>query len=448
MTRLAVLVSVADYKGINKLPACRNDGEAMAALVTGVGVYDDYLRLSEDCDGARVKEELASFVKKHRGSAVEELFFYFSGHGDYDQEDYYYLLRDYDGKRRAQTSLQNTELDGLVRTLSPALTVKCVDACYSGQRYIKDPTALGTYLEKSKGGLGSCYFLFSSHSDQESFQDDTMSLFTRSLITAVTEHAADRIRYKDLIDHISDDFGAGGVQRPYFITQAGFTEVFCEISAHLRSSLRQLLGKAESAHGQVSQGSSTASSQLVAAVAKDAERYVTLKEAEELLASLPTRIQLQLHGDAVLKELFDFATALDASPYDPRRESVAAWLLSEGSTYHVRAQKPPSAGMIRFVEGRAHADYISFEITAKPKFPNLEPLNMLVIPVISQVAMRLFYSVFASPLPRSAILDWSMIGSDLKPGSLVDRMLQDLVGVFERLVSEDVRARLGTDFQT
>jgi len=50
-------------------------------LLGEVGSYDEVLTLVDLESASAVKEALSVFVKKHQKSAVDEVFFYFSGHG-------------------------------------------------------------------------------------------------------------------------------------------------------------------------------------------------------------------------------------------------------------------------------------------------------------------------------------------------------------------------------
>src|SRR4051794_39289323 len=140
---LAILIGVASYKRpVSDLPACANDVKLMSQLIKYTNKFGPTLELAKDTSSAEVKTQLAQFINEHRGKAIEELLFYYSGHGDLFKDDFYFLFSDFDEHRRNQTSLTNDELDSMLRTLSPKLMVKVVDACHAGVAYVKEPDAL------------------------------------------------------------------------------------------------------------------------------------------------------------------------------------------------------------------------------------------------------------------------------------------------------------------
>ncbi len=207
MINLAIVIAVSEYIGKeNCLPGCVNDGEAIATIIRGDPRFNDLLYIHSNTTSAHVKASLIDFVSKYRGQDIGDLFFYFSGHGDFTESDFYYLLSDFASTRRKQTSLENSELDQLARALSPKLFVKVVDACHAGVAYIKAGESLKKYLDASAAEFKKLYFMFSSQMAQGSYQDTVLSYFTRRFIEAIALRAEAAIRYKDIIDYISDAF--------------------------------------------------------------------------------------------------------------------------------------------------------------------------------------------------------------------------------------------------
>src|SRR5437870_8676413 len=125
----------------------------------------------------------------------------------------------------------------MLRTLSPKLTIKVVDACHAGVSYVKEPDALTKQLKVSTGRFSNCYFMFSSQSSQTSLQDNKLSDFTREFVTACTTFRGKDIRYRDIVDHISDAFAGNSDQTPTFVIQAPCVEIFCTIDEPIRKLL-------------------------------------------------------------------------------------------------------------------------------------------------------------------------------------------------------------------
>jgi hypothetical protein len=244
------------------------------------------LELGDDTSSAHVKAQLAEFVTKHEGK-VDELFFYYSGHGDLYKDDFYFLFSDFSDKHRNQTSLNTEELDSMLRTLSPELTIKVVDACHAGVTYVKEPDALAKQLKISTGRFSNCYFMFSSQSSQASLQDNKLSDFTREFVQACTTFRGKDIRYKDIVDHISDAFATNSDQTPTFVIQAPCTEIFCGVDKSIRSLLNPYTKK----RGQTS-AVATPSDSTIGQVIKDrASEYCAKEQVYSFLEHLASGIK-------------------------------------------------------------------------------------------------------------------------------------------------------------
>lgn len=238
---IAIVLAVSEYKiPGNDLLASKKDGELINDILKATNKYDDILYLNANETSLEVKELISNFFVKHRDQKVNELFFYFSGHGEFSNDKFYYLLSDYEEKRKNQTTLQNEEIDNYIRNLSPQLVVKVVDACQSVARYIKDFDILPKYINNSKEGFRNCYFLYSSLSDQSSYQDENLSFFTKSFIESIKSYPLDEISYKHIIEFINDEFQNIGEQNPFYVIQAEMTEKFCKYTDEFRTFLDNL----------------------------------------------------------------------------------------------------------------------------------------------------------------------------------------------------------------
>ncbi len=107
MTNIAVVIAVSDYIHETPLPACWRDGEAMSQLIRATGRFDDVLLLNDPAEtgGAIAKERLSEFADRYRNTSVDEVLFYFSGHGSFSDDELFMLLRDYTDREKKQTSL-------------------------------------------------------------------------------------------------------------------------------------------------------------------------------------------------------------------------------------------------------------------------------------------------------------------------------------------------------
>lgn len=221
MARIAIIIGVSSYVRQQALPACKNDAELVRFALVSSKAYEDILFIAgADTNSDEVKHQLTQFVEKHKARGdLDEVFFFYSGHGQFIDDEFYYIFSDFDDNRRNRTSLKNSELDGYLRTLSPNLAVKIVDACNAGVQYVKDVGGLSEIIEKGSKdqGLKKVYFLFSSLFDQSSFANSAVSHYTRSFIEAIYSNSRPEIRYRDIVDQITDQFLNNKDQKPFFV---------------------------------------------------------------------------------------------------------------------------------------------------------------------------------------------------------------------------------------
>ncbi|AJI54401.1 caspase domain protein [Francisella philomiragia] len=240
--KLAIIFGVSEYQNYTSLAACKNDAELVEKIFLKLGKFDDLCVLAGNIKGFEAKQKLTEFVNKHKDTSVDELVFYYTGHGARYDDDFFYIFSDFNEKRKEVTALRNSELDGLIRNLSPGLTVKVIDACYSGSTYIKSDDDIKPTLEKSakENSLSNLYFLHSSSSEETSLANDLYSFFTYSFCKSVTDLDG-AIRYRDIMAYVADDMSQKGYPKPTFIVQADNTEVFGEIDDDFKKYVKECL---------------------------------------------------------------------------------------------------------------------------------------------------------------------------------------------------------------
>lgn len=242
MKNIAIVIGVSKYQRQTILLGSKNDAENIYQILQLSKKFEDILYLNNDKNSQETNNLLVEFIESHKGTEIEECLFYFSGHGEYLGDEFFYLLQDFDQYKRNQTSIQNSYIDSLLRSLNPKMAVKIIDACQSATQYIKDSSTLNTYFNEANNKFNKCYFMSSSHSDQSSYQNKHISNFTNSFIKALKTYPSSEIRYKNIIDFISDDFTGNSEQKPFFIIQADNTEKFCSIDDELRAYLDSYSG--------------------------------------------------------------------------------------------------------------------------------------------------------------------------------------------------------------
>ncbi|MFU9045102.1 caspase family protein [Acinetobacter tibetensis] len=239
MKNLAILIGVADYQYINKLPPCGRDVDLIFNILNISQKYQDILFLNESPISTFAKDQITDFIRVHQSSEIEEIFIYYSGHGARVKDDFIYLFSDFSEQKLEQTSLRNSEFDSMLKSLQPKLTVKVIDACQAGTEYIKSNQELQLIFDKSsKESFNKAYFLFSSSSAESSIALPDYSVFTKSFANSILKFDGVNIRFRDVMAYISDDPDVKRHQTPLFIQQADNTEIFLNLTEELFSLIK------------------------------------------------------------------------------------------------------------------------------------------------------------------------------------------------------------------
>ena len=431
---VGIIIAIAEYKDSNNnLPACAKDAEFIYELLKATKKYEDtILYIAKDTQSAIVKEQVVQFLNKFKGKEIEEIFFYYTGHGEFTGNDFHYLFSDYEQNRRNQTSLSNTELDNWLRLLNPYLAVKVIDACQAGAQYIKDSQAFKKFVAETLGSFNHCYFMYSSLRNQSSYQDEFLSYFTRSFGKAVLSFQGNQIRYKDIIDFISDDFHTVSEQTPFFVTQATNTEVFCSANESIKAIISQycVLGSSLAKYTSEFDGLAPRqkTSALLELIQEDAQRYCSEEEVMERIHMMREGCE----GHQYLKDFTDlylikteFTTELSSDV--PQVSELGRWVVENKNEYFAKPITKPEVYTeeIQIPKRKAgkwfdilsttlspdyewktvtkHRDVIvNMELTqetpfklirimAEPKYQNLHSYSCHVTFIFSKTEIRFFY---------------------------------------------------------
>lgn len=214
------------------------------------------------------------------------------------------MLSDYDEARPKQTSLENSELDTWIRQLNPKTTIKIVDACYSGIPYIKDTNSMQKLLDSSKKQINDCYFMYSSKINETSKQNNLISFFTYSFIDSVLTSQIGDLRYKEIIDYISDYFSNIEGQTPYFVSQGDFTSTLGNITKELQEKLLETLNLFQNNCKDNTNTKSDTS--IIDLIKSDAERYCTKDDMLNNLDKIKAFIENYTIQNPELKEIYNW----------------------------------------------------------------------------------------------------------------------------------------------
>ncbi|MBD2531497.1 caspase family protein [Nostoc flagelliforme FACHB-838] len=476
---IAIILAVSEYQNTNSLPGCILDGQLIKSLLDETGKYDELLFIDQGTDSIKVKEKLSEFITNNQGKPFDEVFFYYTGHGDFYNNEFYYILSDFNRNSYRQTSLANSELDNLLRQLNPNLTIKIIDACHSGVTYIKDNDVFSKHLDDSKRRFNNCYFMFSSMSDQVSYQNNIISHFTKSFIDSVLKYESTDIRYKHIVDYISDDFEKNSLQNPFFVTQASFTEIFCSVNHKIRTMLsiqmdNLLESKSETDDLKVLS--------LVNMVKNDAERYCSEEEALEVINKVKNFVEnCQYSSDMVDLYSINYKFESDYNSISEYSDSIGKWLKDNNNNYFskvtYRRELIKKSGIRTLAQTIADISVFygddgddenyktvisGFELTvdvpfkvihiyAYPKYPNLNCCDCKIAFVFSQASIRFFYfySTFKLENWKKYSDDSSSkrqtIEVEIKNFDQLKETLSNILNKFDSFVLDPLRAKYDFD---
>lgn len=325
MDSLAIVIGVSEYANESNLSACSNDADIIYSILESTEKYKEILFLKGTVESSLLKEKLIEFSKKYETEEIEELFFYFSGHGCSNENDFYFCTTDIQTAKINSTSLQNTELDAFIRKIEPKLYVKVVDACYSGTHYIKgadfQKETMTASFEKAKEQkmFKNLYFLYSSRFDEQSVATPAISVFTDSFISCIKQAELSKpLRYKAIINFLTDSFNENEKQKPYFTMQADMTDTFCIITQKVLKSMEHYISLTESAQPSELSPEDTEKEKnsLKKKLEERIEKFCSEEETKKVSEEIQALFSEFTIKDAVISEYYDITITNTISEKD------------------------------------------------------------------------------------------------------------------------------------
>ena len=235
---LAVIISVSEYQYAPALPGCKLDAQHMRSMLHLTGRFDDVLVLDQNPSVPEIRAALKAWIRRHQDDVVDEVFWYFTGHGMY-YGDARFCGREFSPQLLEATSIANHEVDDFLRRLKPRVVVKVIDACQSGAPYIKGhPPAFRRALEDSR--LESFISMCSCTHEQSSYAHLFGSDFTLTWLDAVLQRRSGEVSYRHIEQHLIQQFKHQLAQTPFFVKQGTGHEVFCRITPDMQALARAI----------------------------------------------------------------------------------------------------------------------------------------------------------------------------------------------------------------
>lgn len=395
MANVAILIGNSKYLQLNELACCTNDVAAMADLLEATGKFNKIRRftnVTSDQIRSGVREELEAV------DAVEEFYFYFSGHGVQIKSEFFYCGTEFDVTRPNETGLSNTELHTLLRAYNPKLVVKVIDACNSGTTLIK---ADAPHITDGKGVLNDVIQIASCQNSQFSLAGNPLSLFTKHFCQAALRKEKGPVYYTDLINTIRDDFLNDDDQTPHFVSQGTGREKFVAEAENLANYRAEFAEKWQplpvSSTAVVT--ANTTSQSMIHLIQEAESHFVAPAEAENYISHLFDGVIERLNTDD-FSEFYD----IDVVEHDDYKELTARAFIIRSLSKESRPDNFVTASISRerrtpnyfssisalamgmgdeFVE-KWHLDLncsinrAQMKITLNPKFRSLNQIRLVV----------------------------------------------------------------------
>ncbi|WP_081620355.1 caspase family protein [Ancylobacter sp. FA202] len=222
MSSVAILVGNSEYKLLNPLPSCNADVDAIGELIVATGRYSKVHRL-KDVNSTDLKMTLRNLLSNQ--SEINEVLFYFSGHGFSNGQEFYFCCYDFNEIHPNETGLSHSELTTVIRDISPTTTVMIIDACNSGTPFIK---GYREFINNNKGTIKNIIQIASCQESETSLMGEPLREFTERFCIAATRSTSGPIYYLDIISALKDQYLSNDERAPHFVLQASARETFVE----------------------------------------------------------------------------------------------------------------------------------------------------------------------------------------------------------------------------
>ena len=240
MTNTAVLVGNSQYNSLGTLECCHDDLLAMKELLKATDKYSG-IEVIENDNADELKSKMRDAIDKT--PSTEELFFYFTGHGCLQEDEFYFCATNFDSKRPNQTGLSNSDLHILLKLADADVVVKVIDACNSGTLLIK---ADNEFIFHEKHGFKNLIQISSCQQSQNSLIGEPLSIFTEKFRASTLRKKEGIIYYTDIISTLRDEFIQNNEQTPFFVSQVTGREQFIDDAKRLNTLRAKLTTQAES----------------------------------------------------------------------------------------------------------------------------------------------------------------------------------------------------------
>ena len=242
MTNVAILVGNTEYQSLGNLPCCHDDLIAIRELLDATKKFSK-IELIENSDADALKSQLRAIVDTN--SPIEELFFYFSGHGCLYKDEFYCCATNFSQKRPNDTGISNKDLHTILKLADPELVVKVIDACNSGTLLVKSDSEF-IFNREPKPKFKNFIQISSCLESQNSLAGKPLSPFTEKFRSSALRKEQGPVYYIDIISSLRDEFLPNNDQIPFFVSQGTGREQFVDEARQMDTLRKKIAAETDS----------------------------------------------------------------------------------------------------------------------------------------------------------------------------------------------------------
>lgn len=448
----AVVVGVVEYESGEFLSAAESDANFVCEILAATKKYEHIFKITNSVPTSKLTSKMTEISQELEGVAVNEFFFYFSGHGYITDGDFIFCTSDFRTDKPRTTAVPNRDIDQWLRSFDPEIAVKVIDACHSGARVIKRDDAFRKSLE-SKGFHN--FIQFASSMEQEvSFASSLISYFTKVFLEGASVQKSNKILYTDIENYILDSFSSAE-QTPYFISQSTRRETFCESSHFLADFHKKICN--------LSANSKTSVSDVDQKLAELSEYYPSISEVQDEVEELSEEIGGIDINDETLTKVYacerssfsDYQSVPKAGVIakalaEEQRDRPLVQIVSKEVSTDFQLPNPFQQTQYKTVyqglKPKSDIGECVFCLKASPRHPAFVPLSLYLVLVPFRSYCRIFCAIvdfdrtdWSEYEMKAASVQWNQY--DFTWGSVSDALkeigeLNKFWSVLEKMVQE------------
>jgi hypothetical protein len=419
LANIGILIGNTDYQTLGKLGCCREDVLAIQQLLEATKKFES-IEIILNQDSFHLKERIRTAIDAHKN--IQEIFFYFTGHGYQRDSEFFFCATNFDVKRPNETGLSNSDLHTLLKAPEADLVVKVIDACSSGTLLVKSDVS---FPPASKQGFKNLIQIASCLDSQNSLTGHPLSLFTEKFRTGALRKSEGAVYYTDIIDALRDEFLDNNDQTPHFVSQGTGREQFVEDASRLDELRTQLFAEADTTESAADNSVAISRAPNALETLERAERqFANMETAQHFISALFDKLTHKISQNGTTSELFslEIVTHSDFQEHTPR--SFIARVLSgekrpdnfvAASVLRPRDPLAIFSSMLAASEGptkyelrlNCTLDKIQLKITLTPKFVTLKRIVLVVTCAPSLQVCYIF-----EMLTQHSLRDWGIYDFD------------------------------------